>query len=159
MGNIPPVTALRKRFKIQSLAASVAHRDTGLNRTRRHAVVLRVAELALRHRIAPISQVAAVQPQFGSIEPVADSGVDGRECRRERCVALVQISIAGVVERDVRDETAVGGQREATRRQVPRRHLKAFSSELYGYVVERLNEVDEFSVVKAVGRTRRERIW
>src|SRR5260221_7997289 len=62
----------------------IPHHDSRLNRPRGHPVVLRVAELALRNRIATIAEIAAVETHLDVASAITDTCIERRERRGER---------------------------------------------------------------------------
>src|SRR5204863_7673097 len=84
---------------------SIPHRDAGLNRPRRHPVILGITQLAFRDRIATVGKIPPVESPLPAARPIADSGIEGRERRRESGIALVQEAITRVVEDNVARES------------------------------------------------------
>jgi len=72
------------------------HRGREVEAARKQAVVLRVAELALGHRIAAVGQVSPTQAHLEASTPVADEGRERGVCVREGGVALVEVATAHV---------------------------------------------------------------
>ena len=77
---------------------SEPHAQSHADRSGEHPVVLSVAELALRHGIPPVREIAPVDADLVLRDAVADTQIDGRERLGKRRVAFVQIAIASVLD-------------------------------------------------------------
>src|SRR5437667_12788610 len=88
-------------------------------------VVLRVAQLALRDRIALVAQVAPVDSHFPPIQTITNTNVQRRERRRQRRVSLVQITGARVLDDDIADNVCALSDHEPRREHIARRNFEA----------------------------------
>src|SRR4051812_3624276 len=79
--------------------------QSGVHPTAWHQIVLRIPELALRYRIAPVAKVASVHAQLPALSPVSDARIHGGESISQRAVALVQEPATRVVHRHAAEES------------------------------------------------------
>ena len=85
----------------------ILHNDADPNCPCRHAIILRIAELALGHRVTAIAEISRVDANLRLAGPVADARIHRRERRYQCGVALVQVSITRVIDARGGDEPAV----------------------------------------------------
>src|SRR5205823_4879571 len=115
---------------------SISHDEPGLDGAGRHPVILGVAEFALGNGVSPITKISTVESQLHLFHPIANPGVHGGEGRCEGGVALVEIAIAGVVDRDAPNHAAVRSQTETGRTKLSGGHLHALAAELSWNIIE-----------------------
>ena len=82
---------------------------------------------------------------------IAQAHVDRREAWRQRRVSPVQVAVADVLHDDVADNARDRREDQTAREQMPRGHFEALAGQLRIRVAEGLDEIDERSVVEAVG--------
>src|ERR1019366_8362305 len=105
------------------LSPLVLHDHSRPERLRRHAVILRVTELALRHHGAAVAEVVAVDAELPAARAISDTCVERREPAQGRRVAHVHEPVARVIHAGTGDESFLGRERHARGPEPARGHL------------------------------------